>query len=289
MGCEHSASHPTEITAFYEDEKSPTLIDKFASKTHGQITVRARTKIRSEDSSYNGLFQRTNPFKIVFTKNLEFRAYIPGWAFFIKTIILKIGTFYPFRLYFYGYCQGKWILILNHEEKEGGTAINFSIFTAKSMKEGSLNKLYSAIGVRMYAPDQANFSVEQFYLYGQLINGSCRISTDILTIPMGRLDESTDEGDESNACLPNSQKKPIDVCDKCRLTCIACKGDIDIADPGKRGYLCISCYKREYNHICFLCGNELTHKNIGRLCKKCTEESIGITECAKCRKELPIS
>lgn len=286
MGCEHS-SEPNEIAAFYEDENSLTIIDKYKNKTGGQITVHTKTRIRSEDSSFNGLFRRTKPNKIYFSKSAEFRAYIPGWAFFIKTVILKIGTFSPFHFYLYGYCQGKWILILNHEQKDRGTTINCSIFTAKSMKEGSLNKLYSAIGVRMYAPDQDKFCVEQLYFFGQALNRACRISPEVLATPMGHLDESTDEGNESYG--QGNEKKPIEVCDKCRLTCIACKDDIDIVNPGKRGYICSSCYKREYKHICFICGSEMTHKNIGRLCQKCSEQSVGITECAQCHTEFPIS
>lgn len=290
MGCFHSSERrPNEISAFYEDENSPTLIDKYASKIEDEMIVRPITKVRSEDSTYNGLFKRTNSNKIYFSKNLELRAYIPDWAFFIKTIILKISTYSPFRLYFYGYCEGKWIPILEHIENGRGTAINFSIFTAKSMKEGSLNKVYSAIGIKMYAPEEDKFCVEQFYLFGQLLHGSCKISPEILEMPIDLEDESTDEGDESNHTHAPNQKRAINVCDKCRLTCIACKNDIDIVNPGKRGYICNSCYKKEYNHVCFLCGSEMVHKNIGRLCQQCSEKSVGVTECAKCHREFPIS
>ena len=243
--------------------------------------------MRSDDSTYNGLFQKSNPSMISFANQLEFRAYISGWSFFIKTILLKIKTFSPFRIYIYGYCQSEWKLIIHYEQKDENTSINFTLFTEKSMKEGSLNKLYSAIGVRMYAPNQDHFIVDKFYLYGQLLNNSCRMSPEILTMPMGHKDESTDEGDESN-CGERNEKRYVEVCDKCRLTCLACKNDIDIINPGKRGYYCSSCWKSEYNRICCLCGSPLIHRNPGRLCKECTEKSIGVTECAKCRKELPI-
>lgn len=289
MGCEHSDnSTPSEIAAYYETEESLTLIDKFRTKTDDTLIVRPKNKMRSKDSTYNGLFQKINPSKISFSKQLEFRAYIPGWAFFIKTILLKIGTFSPYRIYIYGYCQSEWTLIIHYEQKEDNTTVNFTLFTEKSMKEGSINKLYSAIGVRMYAPNQDHFVVEKFHLFGQLLHNSCRISPEILSMPMGHKEESTDEGYDSDPHERN-EKKLVEVCDKCRLTCLACKQDIDIINPGRRGYYCSACWKSEYNHICPLCGNKMDHKNPGRLCQECTEKSIGITECANCRKELPIS
>lgn len=289
MGCfqSSSSSDVSQITAYLNnDGNSITLLDKFHKQTGKGINTKVMSRFQTDNKRFSDLFERKRSNPITFNKKLSFSAYLEDWEIQIDTIDFKVSSYAPFQLFVYGYYDDRWELIISHIVPQKQYLQNHFIFTQKNMPLSVVNKMFRVIGIKIIAPDDNCFILDQFYVYGKMQIASLPFPQKALSGKIGdNGDDSIGEGNE----VSHSRKETVYVCDACRLTCICCKKFIDLANPGKQGYICSNCYDSTYENRCYICHKEIDQRNVGYLCHDCTVATDGSNKCAECQTEFDTS